>query len=190
MTECKRPDVGQLRKRISQQIRTTFQVDDTSGLEVFASLDRVARLSDVLEGQSASEHEVSGPRWQLLLLLYLQEKMGKTDGLTPTVLSHSQRVSKNTISSLLRGLEDQGFIQRDLDPKDLRIFHIRLSATGRELVQRTAPGRIQNLNGLLSEFSPEEIEQLMGLLDKLMQNILAKLHNYDKDPVILQTDPE
>ncbi len=106
--------------------------------------------------------------------------MGKPEGITPTELSHFQRVSKNTISALLRGLEEQGLIQRNLDSEDLRVFRIQLTDAGRALVLNTAPNRIAGLNKLLSGLNPEEREQLILLLEKLRLELKACVHHPEK----------
>jgi DNA-binding MarR family transcriptional regulator len=103
--------------------------------------------------------------------------MGNGTGLTPTALSQTQRVSKNTISSLLRGLEAQGFIRRTLDADDLRTFRIQLTPAGRAYLRSTAPGRMEELNRFLSGLSLEEKGQLTALLEKLQRTLLAKYHS-------------
>ena len=87
-----------------------------------------------------------GPRWVLLFRLLAEERCGCGEGISPTHLSQRQNVSKNTISVLLRGLEEQGLIERTLVPDDRRAFQIRLTAAGRTLVETTAPAHIAFLN--------------------------------------------
>ena len=84
------------------------------------------------------------------------EQLGRKEGITPTLLSRYQSVSKNTISALLRGLEEQGFIQRALDPVDHRIFRIQLTPAGRQFVQTTSPDRMMYLNQLVSGLKVDE----------------------------------
>jgi DNA-binding MarR family transcriptional regulator len=91
-------------------------------------------------------------------------------------------VSKNTISALLRGLEEQGLIQRTLDPQDRRLFRIRLSDYGRQVVQKEAPQRIRYLNKLASGISPEEQELLINLLAKLYRSISANCGQQKDNP--------
>jgi len=158
-----------IRTRIHDHIKTHFGIDDTSGLELFVLLQRTAHMIRQFDTQLNEETEVSGPRWRLLLGLYIDEKMGNSDGLTPTAISHAQRVSKNTISVLLRGLEAQGLVQRTLDTADLRTFRIQLTPAGRAYLDETVPNRMNNLNHLLSGFEPEEQAQLTALLAKLQR---------------------
>lgn len=162
---------------VKQQIRTSFQIDNIDGLELITSLYHIAQLSKVLESHLAEELGLSGARWRLLLRLFIDEEMGNSDGLTPSHLSQAQRVRKNTISSLLRGLEDQGLIRRDIDPEDLRIFRIYITPEGRQLVRSTAPDLVSRLNKSVSVLDPEEIKQLKRLLEKLQQGFIEQYSN-------------
>ncbi len=172
----------QLHERLKKQMKALFDIDDISGFELMSTIQRVAHISEMLECQSTDEVELSGPRWRLMLRLLFEEQMGSPEGITPTVLSHSQRVSKNTISALLRGLEEQGLIQRNLDPKDLRVFRIQLTPAGRNLIMATAPGWVNDLNQMVSVFTPQEREQLFALLNKLQHNLMAQVRATEKEP--------
>ena len=160
-----------------------FQVEDTTGIELFATLHHVARISEMMETQFEESQGLSGSRWRLLLRLRIEEEMGNREGLSPTVISQAHRVSKNTISSLLRGLEEQGLIQRNLDPDDLRVFRIQLTPAGRELVQRSAPQRIERLNRLLCGFEKEEMRQFIGMLTTLQHSLLEQMQDEMKQDI-------
>lgn len=173
-------DCDSIRLNINQQIKNLLNIEDTRGLEMFVKLHRVAHLSEAfeaLEDQSAEEKELSGPRMRLMIRLLAEEKMGNKEGVTPTTLSHFHRVSKNTISALLRGLEEQGLICRKLDPSDLRVFRIQLTDAGREMVLNIAPRRIARLNELLDGMDPMEVDQLADLLEKFHQVLIDYIHN-------------
>ena len=176
--DCKKgPEHHYNREHFIALAKEIFKIEDTSGIELFGTLHRTAHISELLETQLSENLDLSGPRWRLMLRLLMEEQLGNHDGITPTVLSHSQRVSKNTISALLRGLEEQGLIQRYLDPSDLRVFRIQLTQAGRDLILETAPRRMEGLNRLLAEFSPEEVRQFIGLLDKLQESLLTQIHH-------------
>jgi DNA-binding MarR family transcriptional regulator len=161
-------DPEQVKERIQQVLRDRFNIEDATGLELLTAMHRVTVMSNILDTQGDGEElELSGPRWWLMLRLFFEEEMDNDAGLTPSHLSHTQRVSRNTISSLLRGLESQELIVRVTDPSDLRIFRIRLSDTGRQLILRTVPARIQALNRLYAVLSPREKDELLRILHKL-----------------------
>lgn len=161
-----------VQSKIHEHLKDSFGISDTSGLELFVLLQRTAHMIRLFDTQPTDDIDISGPRWRLLLSLYIHEKIGDSDSLTPTAISHTQRVSKNTISVLLRGLETQGLIQRTLDSADLRTFRIQLTPAGREYVQQTVPDHIENLNRLLSGFKSEEKAQLTTLLAKLQRSLM------------------
>ncbi len=160
---------------VNRQMQKLFNVRDMSGAEVFLSLSRIAQLGEMYESHQSEGQGLSAPRWRLMMYLFMREKVGHTGGVTPTEISHFQQVSKNTISSLLRGLEEQGFIEREIDPDDLRVFRIHLTEAGRQHIISTAPNRIEGLNRLLADLSPEEIEQLQTLLNKVRRSLENKI---------------
>jgi DNA-binding MarR family transcriptional regulator len=184
------PDRDQVRTYIHDHLKALFNIEDSSGIELFVMLQRVAHLSRLLDAQPNGDMGLSGPRWRLLLRLFIEEELGNRVGLTPTVLSHSQRVSKNTISALLRRLEAQGLIQRALDASDLRAFRIQLTQAGRDYLHNTTPRRLEGLNSLLSGLDLREREQLTLLLDKLQRSLLAQYHNNEGDPDCAAETPD
>jgi len=162
-----------MRSHMREQVRALVGADETiEGLELSGMIRGLANLYEAAEVPPDSPLDLSGPRWFLLMRLLGEERDGNCDGVTPTSLSHNQNVSKNTISSLLRGLEEQGLIQRAIDPVDKRIFRIQLTDHGRELMEVAAPLRIRHLNRLTSGLTPAEQEQLIGLLAKLFRSII------------------
>lgn len=165
--------MGGGRAMLRRQLKAWLGLEDTSGVEILGMLRGLSRLSDLVESQEFAGLDLSGPRWGLLMMLLAHERLGNRQGLTPSALSRHQGVSKNTISSLLRGLEAQGYIQRMLDAEDHRVFRIRLTDAGRQVVQAQAPGRVAYMNRLAAGLSREEREQLLALLEKLRRSVVA-----------------
>lgn len=146
-------------------------ISELHGLDVMRQIKMLSHLYGMLMSSLQREAQLSGPRWRLLLHLHVAERMGKTS-LSPTELSRLQVVTKNTISSLLRSLEDQGLIERTLDPNDRRQFQIGLTDEGGELVRTSTPVYMAYLNQLTSGLSSDEISQLQVLLDKLHRSLV------------------
>lgn len=146
---------------------------DPTGVELRRAIRMAANQYDAVEDEKLRELGLSGPRWGLLLRLMGEEQLhGKTD-VSPTYLSRCLQVSKNTVSALLGSLEEQGLIERSLDPTDRRVFHIRLTEAGRAIVRDTAPEHIAFLNHLAAGLSAEERSQLAALLEKLHASLQA-----------------
>jgi DNA-binding MarR family transcriptional regulator len=146
---------------------------DPTGLQLFRLVRTTANLYETATHQALSASTLSGPRWHLLIRLLVQEERNHGAGLSPTHLSHCLNVSRNTVSALLRGLEEQGLIERTLDPDDRRVFWIRLSEEGRALVRSSAPRHLAYLNRLVAGLSAAEQAQLIELLDKLYRSVAA-----------------
>ncbi|MCB0114253.1 MAG: MarR family transcriptional regulator [Caldilineaceae bacterium] len=145
-------------------------IQDVHGVEMLRLIKMAANAYDIILADRMREEEVSEPRWRMLLRLWMEEQSG-SETLSPTQLSHAQRLSKNTISAHLRALEEQGFIARQLDADDLRQFRIRLTDSGRDLIRRSTPGHMTFLNQLTADLSPSEVDALQQLLHKLHRSI-------------------
>lgn len=171
------PEHQKKHEAVRQKLMELFDMDDTLLLDLLIKLQRAAQLCDMLDTTVTDGIELSGPRWRLMSRLYIEEKLGNLEGITPTVLSLSQRVSKNTISSLLRRLEEQDLIHRNLDPIDRRVFRIQLTEKGRSLILKSAPGRVARLNTLFSGLNQAEKRHLLALLDKLLTSLLNQVHS-------------
>jgi len=169
-------DHQKVHEEIRLKLMELFAMDDTLLLDLLIKIQRSAQLCDMLDYTITDGIELSGPRWRLMSRLYIDEQLDNKDGTTPTVLSLSQRVSKNTISSLLRSLEEQELIQRNLDPVDRRVFRIQLTDKGRSLILKSAPYRVAALNTMFSGLSKNEKENLLALLDKLHQSLINQVH--------------
>ena len=140
---------------------------DIRGIEIGSAIRMLANCYESAISQNSEFSELSGPRMAILMRLMVEEDMGAKKGINPTLISKFQNVSKNTISSLLRGLEEQSLIERTIDPDDRRGFLIRITPAGRDLVRSTGPTRLEFMNRLASGLSGEDRDQLLALLEKL-----------------------
>jgi len=159
-----------MRAQIRENVRSlTGREELATGVEVAALVRVLSNAYEALVGQGTGRGELSDSRLNLLVRLLAESQRGNAQGVSPTHLSRCLHVSKNTVSALLRGLEEQGLIERVLDPRDRRSFLIRLTPAGREMVERAVPSHIARINAPLQEFTPEEVSQLLALLTKLIQ---------------------
>ncbi len=154
-----------------QDIIASFGVEDTSGAELSRLTKLIATGYETIFKTRMKDEGLSGPRWRILLHLYIAEQMDRP-GVSPTELAQSRNVSKNTISTLLRSLEEQGLVSRAIAPHDRRSFIIQLTDKGRDLVRQRSPQHLAFLNTLASELTPEERAELLRLLRKLYQSLI------------------
>ena len=160
-----------MREHLTNHLLSMTNGADIKGLELSSLIRMLANYYAAIVAQKKVPGELSGPRMGILIRLLVAEKSGNMDGINPTALSHFQNVKKNTISSLLRGLEESGFVERNLDPNDKRVFLIRITEKGRKMMETVGPERLKMMNDLASDLSDEEKAQLIFLLEKLRKSM-------------------
>jgi DNA-binding MarR family transcriptional regulator len=175
---------------VKQRVKMMAGIDDVRGFELFTLLHMLANVSDTLTSQNDGDRGVSSARACILMRLFVDDSMGIDSSLTPTELSRFQNVSKNTISSLIRGLEDQGLVTRELDQNDKRVFRLKITDSGRQLVRDFVPRKAQLMNTLTNGLSPAELDQLLTLLQKLRGSLIMKVHENRKKKLTSENDRE
>ena len=145
---------------------------------------KAARLSDELSyvmraihhigQQDLDQLQLSFAQYRVLIHLFFAEKVGDRCDLNPSEISERQRVSRNAISSLIRNLEDEALVERQLDPNDRRRFNISLTEKGRALVQNHASHHFHTIADCFAVLSPDEQETLSHLLRKVGESIDAR----------------
>lgn len=167
--------ISEMRAHMHDDVMHMLGIEDSSGLEIISLINIIANMYDTVSKLSSGGGDISNQRWALLMRLRIEEKRGSRGGITPTTLSHSRFVSKNTISSLVRGLEEQGLVERLLDPTDHRLFRIKLTPSGRELIDNSLPEHVSYLNKLASGLTLEERKQLGDLLEKFYCSMIQDM---------------
>lgn len=159
-------------ERMRRQLKNMAAGEDIRGMEIAHDIRVLSRLYDLAVSRSPEFGELSGPRLGILLRLLMEEEHGNTLGVNPTRLSLYQDVRKNTITSLLKGLEESGLIERSPDPSDRRAALVRISPAGRDLVRSSAPARFAFMNNVAAGLNADERDQLLVLLEKLRCSLL------------------
>lgn len=123
--------------------------------------------------QSLDETGLSHAQYRVLMHLFFAERMGGQGELNPSEISARQRVSRNAMSSLIRNLEEDGLVERHLDPADRRRFNIRLTEEGRTLVTGYARQHLAMISRCFSVLDPDEQEALYRSLRKVGEHVKA-----------------
>lgn len=150
-----------------------FQARDARAMDLFRRLKGTVHLVGYLHGEYRKDGQPSSARMRLLVRLAVDDRLGH-EGILPSELSKFLGVSRNTVSSLLNGLEEQGLIERQLDPTDRRQFLIRITSAGDEMVRTEAPKFAAFVSNLFSALSADERETLLALLDKLLDSLVEQ----------------
>lgn len=124
---------------------------------------RIRQLSDA----SLEASGLSYAQFRVLMSLRYCEWAGNCGGLNPSEISDQQGTSRNTISALIRSLEDAGLVERQLDEEDRRRFNIHITDAGRQIIAEHAAQHVQLVNELFAALSQDDIETLGRILQTL-----------------------
>lgn len=89
--------------------------------------------------------------------------------LTMSQLSAALDVPMSTATRMVDWLVENNYVERLSDPEDRRVVRVALTDTGEELYQTINEFIKQRAGQVLSRFSPEEQEELVLLLRRLVQ---------------------
>ncbi|HML22429.1 MAG TPA: MarR family transcriptional regulator [Aggregatilinea sp.] len=164
---------------IEKIVNEIFQVHDESKIKLFRYIKATSHLMSVISGQYRKDSLSSARTHLLVRLLVAQRRSGlvvaqrpENAGVSPSELSQFLRVSRNTVSSLLNGLEEQGLIERRVHPTDRRQFLISITPEGETAVLQRAPEFSGFIDSLFDVLTPDEQDTLLALLDKLIAGLL------------------
>lgn len=152
---------------------------DPRAIALIDQLHSVSRAIHHVSRQSLDGAGLSFAQYKILMHLFFSEKMGGRPDLNPSEISNRQGVTRNTISALIRSLEEEGLVERRLDPDDRRRFNISLSEAGRSLVGEYARQHLAMIGSCLTVLSAEEQETLARLLHKVSSHVEEGHPNYD-----------
>ena len=141
---------------------------DVSALELLGRLFRTAYLADLALAEGAADHGLKPGWFDLLAAL---RRAGAPFELRPTDLMEATMLSSGGITKRLDRLAEAGLVERRPHPDDRRSAAVRLTRTGRALVDRALESHIANEERLLEPLGPAD----RRTLDDLLRRLLAAL---------------
>jgi DNA-binding MarR family transcriptional regulator len=85
----------------------------------------------------------------------------------------------NTVVSILNRLEKMDFIERQPSPNDKRVYHLKITPSGQEILDEALPIALSLQQEILKEITPEQLEEFTKTLN-LIVNATGNLQNNDK----------
>ena len=134
---------------------------DVSALEVLSRVTRLARHLDRARKRAFAKHGLE--IWSFDVLAGLRRN-GAPYELSPGQLLPQSLVTSGTMTNRIDRLEKLGFVERRPEPNDGRGILVRLTATGKEVVDAALDDLLKSEEGLLAELPKEERFQLAQLL--------------------------
>lgn len=138
---------------------------DSSGLEI---LWRISFLhKDLRRATNKKLSKFDLPNWAFDVLASLR-RQGPPFQMSPSELAEAAMLTSGAMTNRLDRLENGGFVERRPDPDDRRGLAIRLTDTGKEIVDKALEKRFEFANRAVSALSNAERRQLVELLRRLV----------------------
>ncbi|MFK5582015.1 MULTISPECIES: MarR family winged helix-turn-helix transcriptional regulator [unclassified Serinicoccus] len=138
---------------------------DVSPLEVLSRVSRLARHLDLARRSAFGRHGLES--WEFDVLSALR-RAGEPYQLTPTQLVRQTLVTSGTMTNRITRLVDRGLVDRAASDADQRSRLVRLTGTGREVVDNALADLVTDeqhlLQGLPEDRQAELAQLLKGLL--------------------------
>lgn len=162
------------RKQFLEFIRQVSPSADPSSVMLFGQVMRASNLLEQAAERNLGDAGLTWAKFRLLMNLHRCERDGETEGMQPSRLSDVQQVSRNTVSALIRSLEKEGLISRELHGTDHRRFVIRLAPEGRKVLRMKMDSQFKYATHCFNSLSAAERQTFMDLLIRLNQALAEK----------------
>jgi len=149
-----------------RQLSERYPSIDPRAVEAFLVLLRTA--TDTLNAFESYWQRLGMSQGKFTVLMLLNRN--PEQGLNPSELADKAGVTRATMTGLLDTLEKDGVIRREADVRDRRTVLVRLTETGRALLERMLPDYFECVARLMAPLSAIERKQLVALLQKIQQS--------------------
>ncbi|MDN3262435.1 MarR family transcriptional regulator [Streptomyces sp. CSDS2] len=143
---------------------------DTGPMEIIGRINRCAALLQQAEDAPLRRAGLSRAEFDLLGAL---RRTGHE--LTPGELARETFSSGAAVTKRLKQLTERGLVERRGDTRDRRVAHVRLTDTGRGLVDGILPDQLAYETAVLSVLPPRDQDQLAGLLAELLGRLEGRM---------------
>ena len=114
---------------------------------------------------------MSAQQWSILDSL---TRPGYENGMTVNGLVEYLMVSRQSLNGVLRRMEESGYIERVVNPDDLRSRQIRLTPYGRDVCKKVEPKVKKFYRDSVRHMTEEERVNSLNLLNQILGNMRKK----------------
>jgi len=139
----------------------SFGVMDPDRAELYLNFMRASQRVSELISDYLSDHNLSPGRMTILMMLYNGESK------TAAEIAERAGVTRPTVSGLVRGLMEGGWMISKRDPMDRRRENLSLTDEGRQRLDQILPGYFEQINYLMKPFSREESGQMVQYCERI-----------------------
>ena len=129
-------------------------------------LSCTVRIENEIRSRMRATFDITLPRFDLMAQLERHP-----DGLRMGELSRRMMVTGGNITGITDQLEQEKLVLRAPDPKDRRVYSVRLTEAGRRAFSDMAIVHEGWIAELLQDISPDDKGQLIALLSQMKQHL-------------------
>lgn len=135
--------------------------DEIRALDTYIKLQRAAETVMNRSTRLLSDHNLTLSQFSVLEALYHLGQLSQVD------LANKLLKSTGNMTSVLKGMEKRGLIQRERSETDNRYMEVNLTDDGRKLIAGYFPEHVELVVEEMSALTPQEQEELARLCKKL-----------------------
>lgn len=135
--------------------------DERAALDAYIKVWRAAHAMEAQANRHLAAHGLTISQFGVL------EALHHLGPLSQRHLADKILRSSGNLTMVIDNLERDGLVQRARDPKDRRVMTVSLTGAGQSLIDVLMPRHVQNVVGVFSALSAEELSQLAALSRKL-----------------------
>ncbi len=147
------------------------------------TMDRRKRMSDIIEtvghalvrAKVAKLDRLGMPEINLTQFQHISVIQHHQD-LTFGDLARILELSKPAVTAIVQKLSEQGFVTKQQSDRDRRVYHLRLTETGRQVAASYEESRLEYVDGIRQALSDDEFSQLLALMEKALHRPLGQGH--------------
>ena len=109
----------------------------------------------------------------------LLRQVADSEPLRPGELANRLGVEASHVTRTVQQLQKSGYVTRVPDPDDRRAQRIQLTEAGQQAIDRIRDAGARGMQLALSEWSPEELQELANLFHRMVDDFLS--HAIDEE---------
>lgn len=116
--------------------------------------------------QALKPYALTPEQWAVL------KRLWEEDGVSQKELAARTSKDQPTTARILEKMQRKGLVARECDPSDGRASLVYLTPKGREIRDQVIPAADKALEKVLTGFSPDEVQELRDMLNRIYRNLV------------------
>lgn len=126
-------------------------------------LHRAGQCADELFAKKTGKTDLTPRQFAVLM------SVAKSEDLSQTALVDATGIDRSTLADIVRRLVERGLLVRKRTKQDARMYAVRLSASGRHMVDAAVPGAIETNDTLLAALPVSQRSSFVSSLQKIVE---------------------